>query len=247
MFLVGSSRRTWCRTVLAAVLGSLVLCGAAAAASTDPQVQIAPADQSWAESIVLRAGDLGPGWKGSAAAESEPGAGTGAGCPELGTDESDLTITGGNSSPEFLRTTGAGGLVSSTAFTWQTAEQAQADWDRNVQPALLTCLARSVQSASTKGLKIVVTAKRQLTYPAVAPRTAAYGLSLLYKTTVKIKKKRKKIAVPATLDFVALGNGRATAILLVISFNRAALSETYKQSLATVMALRMASDPNTTP
>jgi hypothetical protein len=180
-------------------------------------------------------------------AESEAGGGTGAGCPELSTDESDLTITGSNSSPEFLRTRGVGGLVSSTAFTWQTAEQAQADWDRNVQPALLTCLARDVQSASTKQLKIVVTAKRQFTYPAVAPRTAAYRLSLLYKTTVNIKKKRKKIALAATLDFVALGNGRATAILLVISFNRAALSETYKRSLATVMALRMASDPNTTP
>jgi hypothetical protein len=137
-----------------------------------------------------------------------------------------------------------GALVAATATIWQTAEQAQADWDRTIQPSLLTCIAADLASASTKKIKLVVTAKRELTYPALAPRTAAYRFSILYKTTVKTKKRRKTRSAPATFDLVVVGNGRATAWLATLSFNRTPLSDSSKQALASMLAKRMATDPS---
>src|SRR5207245_170508 len=80
----------------------------------------------------LTTADFGTGWTSS---------GTGAGlaatdavvaaCPELALDESDLTATGGEASPDF---NGPGGAyVASEAIVWSTADQAQADWDREQQ------------------------------------------------------------------------------------------------------------------
>jgi hypothetical protein len=64
---------------------------------------------------------------------------------------------------------------------------------------------------------------------------------------VKVRKKRRQITVPATFDFVALGNGRATAILYMAYLNAPPLTESYKQSLATLLAKRIATDPNPAP
>lgn len=240
-----SSPRRNVRRIFAVVICALVFCSVAAAASTDPQVQIVPADQAWADSIVLTSSDLGRGWT----ADPSIGGGTssgGSGDGECASpDESDLTLTGGSSSPDFERS--GGSFVSSTAMVWQTADQAQADWDRNVKPSLLDCLAAEVASASTKKFKIAVTGKREVVYPALAPRMAAYRISYAYKFRVKVKKKRKTVSVPATFDFVAFGNGRATAMLIMISLNKSPLGESYKQLLATRMTQRMATDPNPAP
>lgn len=230
------------RTLLVVALVSLVLASPAGAA-TEPQLELDPVDQTWAESILLNAGDLGPTWR------SLPSGGNGdprenAICP-LGPDESDLTITGGNTS-DFARVDG-GALVASAVTIWKSAEHAQADWDRTVQPPLLSCVAAGLTSASTKKVRLVVTAKRALEYPAVAPRTAAYRFSIAYKMTVKTKKKRKTVSVPATFDLVILGNGRASALLATLSFNKVPLREGSKQAFAAAMAKRMAIDPTATP
>ncbi len=37
--------------------------------------------------------------------------------------------------------------------------------------------------------------KKQLTYPSIADRTAAYRVSLLLKASVKVRKKIRKVAV----------------------------------------------------
>jgi hypothetical protein len=232
------------RTVLLAALVSLVLAGTASAAPIEPKLQIDPADQSWAQSILPSTYDFGPTWQalpGDSAGDPRDNAI----CPAaLGPDEADLTITGGSSS-DFVREDG-GAVVVSAATVWQTSAHAQADWDRTVQPALLSCVSASLTSSSTKKLKLVVTGKRALTYPALAQRTAAYRFSLAYRTTKKVKKKRKTISLPATFDLVILGSGRATAMLGMLSFNRAPLSEASKQTLASAVATRMARDPKTT-
>jgi hypothetical protein len=233
------------RSTLLVVVSAAVFCGVAAAASTDPQVEIVPADQAWADSIVLTTPDLGTGWKARGSGGGAGGGGGGGDVACSTPDESDLTLTGGSDSPDFQRTDGA--FVSSTAIIWKTPEQAQADWDRNVQPGLLSCLAAGIASASTKQIKIVVTAKKQLAYPALAPRTAAYRVSYVYRTTIKVRKKWRKISMPATFDFVALGSGRATAMLVMVSLNARRLDERYKQGLATMLAGRMATDPNPAP
>jgi hypothetical protein len=234
------------RTLIVTALLALVLCGSAVAAATgDPQLEIVAADQAWAESIVLDTPDLGPGWQRFSADGGGGGAGDAA-CPGMNVDESDLVVTGGTASPTFVRNDGA--IVVTTAVVWQTAAHAQADWDRYVQPSLLSCLASGISAGSTKKVKIVVTGKRMVSsFPAVAPRTAAFRLTIALKTSVKVRKKLRKISVPATFDFVVLGNGRAMGVLAALSFNAKPLTDTSKQSLALMMAQRMASDPSPAP
>ena len=130
---------------------------------------------------------------------------------------------------------------------WKTPEHAQADWDRTVQPPLLGCVSATLTSASTKKIRLVVTGKHALTYPALAQRTAAYRFSLSYRTTRTVHKKKKTVSVPATFDLVLFGNGRATAALGMLSFNKVPLSDLSKQGLASAVAGRMATDPHTRP
>src|SRR5205814_10552008 len=100
-------------------------------------------------------------------------------------DESDLTMTGGWTAPNFY---GPGGsFVATETVVWSSPAQAQADWDRSVQPGLLDCLAAGVVRGNTKTLKISVVSKATLAFPAVAPRTAAYQLRLKYAVKVRVK------------------------------------------------------------
>jgi hypothetical protein len=229
------------RRLVLVTLIALAFCGVAgAAASGDPQYQPAPADQSWADGIVLNAKDLGTGWHSLGTGGNVTGAGEdSATCS--GPDEADLILTGGSYSPDFIRTDGA--WVTSSAMVWQTPEQAQADWDRNVQPGLMGCLAAALQELGTKQIKVVVTGRRQLEWPALAPRSAAYRISLVLKASVKVRKKLRKVSIAATADFIVVGTGRATAVLSTISYNRQPLSDFAKQRYAITMVRRMAVDP----
>lgn len=229
------------RRLAAAALIALAFCGVAVAAATgDPQYQPAPADRSWADAIILNATDLGTGWRSSGSAGSMTGEGANSATCS-GPDESDLILTGGSYSPDFVRADGA--YVSSSAIVWQTPEQAQADWDRNVQPGLMSCLAADLQASSTKQVKIVVTGRRQLEWPALAPRSAAYRLSLVLKARIKVHKKWRNVAVRATADFIVVGTGRATAMLWTMSYDKQPLSDFSKQRYSIVMVRRMAVDP----
>ena len=223
------------------LVAALALCATAGAAATgDPQYQVVQVDQDWASSIVLSASDMGTGWRQSSNDGATDGGSGDTACSSP--DESDLTMTGGSSSPDFSRADGA--YVSTSAIVWQTADQAQADWDRNVQAGLLSCLAASAEASSTKKVRIVVAGRKQLTYPALAARTAAFRLSLVFKTSIRVHKKLRKIAVRGTYDFVAVGTGRATALMWALSFDRSPLSDFNKQQWAMLMAQRMAVDPS---
>src|SRR5438034_6316946 len=149
-----------CRLLcLAATLVVAVPVGIAAAAATDPQIDIDPVDQAWADSIVLTSADLGKGWaidRTGDVAGGDESSGDSTWCPEGTPSESDLTITGGSASPNFKRKDDSG--VSSYAFVWQTQEQAQADWERSskVMPALIDCFASLFQSTATRAVKASV-------------------------------------------------------------------------------------------
>lgn len=228
----------------------LVLAGVAAAASGDPQIRTDPLDQAWAQSIVLVPTDLGTGWV--AGPVQEPGqqsddSSNDSWCAEGIPNRSDLTVTGGAFSPDF--TSSNDSSVSSYSMIWQTAEQAQADWDRTItrMPAFINCLA-AFFNGGPKAVKIVVTGKGALAFPAVTSRSAAYRIKVAIETTVRVKKKRKKKLLPfANFDYVLFGNGRASATMILLSFNPKPLSIAYERLLAEKMVARMASDPAGTP
>jgi hypothetical protein len=228
----------------------LALAGVAAAASTDPRIEIDPIDQAWAESIVLAPTDFNEGWTAEPTPEQDSDSDESESeswCAEGTPNRSDLTATGVASSPDFTRDDKLS--VWSYSIVWQTPEQAQADWDRMItsMPSLINCFAR-LFSGSVQGIKIVVTAKGRLAFPAVTSRTAAYRVKVAVETTVRVKKKRKKKLLPlASLDFVLLGNGRASVMMMPLSLNPKPLSAALERSLAEKMAARMASDPTAPP
>jgi hypothetical protein len=232
---------TLVRRLAVAAVAALALCAAAAAATGDPQLQLDPADQAWTGSMVLNAGDVGSDWK----REGAPGALTGADSGASGScslpDMSDLVLTGGTYSPDFYRNDGA--YVAATVVTWQTPAQAEADWSRSLQPAVMGCLAGDLQAESTKQVKVVVTGRRQLAWPTFGERSVAYRISLVLKARMKVRKKWRNVSAKATADFLAVGAGRARAMLWTFSFDGHPLTDLSQQKWAVLMAQRMATPP----
>ena len=91
---------------------ALVVSATALAARGDPKERFTPADQARARAMVLRLGDLNPAY----AVHPAPISNGGFYCPAL--DESDLTLSGRDSSPIFTAT---GEFVRSIAAVYATA------------------------------------------------------------------------------------------------------------------------------
>ncbi|MFL5951398.1 MAG: hypothetical protein ACJ74M_07290 [Gaiellaceae bacterium] len=232
---------TLVRRLAVVVVAALALCAAAAAAAGDPQFQPAAADQAWTDSIVLNATDVGAEWKRQGAPGAIAGTDTGASGNCSLPDMSDLVLTGGSYSADFYRNDGA--YVAATAVSWQTTEQAEADWSRSLQPALMGCLAGDLQAESTKQVKIVVTGRHQLAWPTFGDRSVVYRLSLVLKARVKVRKKWRTVSAKGTADFLAVGAGRARAMLWTFSFDAHPLTDFSQQRWALLMAQRMANPP----
>ena len=233
---------TFVRRLALVALAALAFCAAAAAATGDPQYQLNVADQTWTDSIILGTQDVGTSWKRDGFPGGITGAGSGASASCSMPDMSDLVLTGGTYSPDFYRSDGA--YVASTAVAWQTPEQAAADWSRNLQPAVMGCLAGDLQSESTKQIKVVVTGRRQLAWPTFGDRSVVYRISLVLKARVKVRKKWRNVSAKATADFIAVGAGRARAMIWTFSFNAHPLDDFSQQKWAMLLAQRMSTQPS---
>jgi hypothetical protein len=232
---------TLARRLAVVALAALALCAAAAAATGDPQYQLNPADQAWTDSIILSTQDMGTGWKRDGLSGGITGADSGASASCSMPDMSDLVLTGGTYSPDFYRSDGA--YVASTAVAWQTPEQAAADWSRNLQPAVMGCLAGDLQGESTRQIKVVVTGRHQVTWPTFGERSVAYRISLVLRAHVKVRKKWRNVSAKATADFIAVGAGRARAMIWTFSFDAHPLNDFSKQKWAMLLAQRMSAPP----
>jgi hypothetical protein len=230
------------RALVVAALAALALCATAAAATGDPQYQLNAADQAWTGAIILGSQDVGSGWKSDGFPGGITGADSGASSSCSLPDMSDLVLTGGTYSPDFYRSDGA--YVASTAVAWQTAEQAAADWSRSLQPAVMGCLAADLQASSTKQLKVVVTGRHQLSWPTFGERSVAYRIALVLKARVKVKKRWRNVSAKATADFIAVGEGRARAMLWTFSFDKHPLTDFTKQKWAMLLAQHMSTPPS---
>jgi hypothetical protein len=225
----------------------LALAGVAVAATTDPNVAIDPADQAWADSIVLTGADLGKGWSAERVPpESDPEGTTddSSGCPEGIPDESDLTITGAAGPPGFNR---GDSSVASAAIIWQTADQASADWERwtTAMPAFIKCLS-GLFTGTVAGLRVTVTGNAAVTaFAGAAPRVSAYRIKIVFQPPARRKKKAKPLI--AYFDFILFGAGRAFGWAFMESFSPKPLTLAYERSLIAKMAARMANDPAAVP
>ena len=234
----------------------LVCAGVAFAAATDPKLEPVPADQAWADSILLVPSDLGSGWSvNQDAVGGGSNTGTGADtsgepdwCPGTTPDESSLTATGVSASPEFERR-GGSLSVSSYAVVWRTTDDATRyldDFDV-VMPLVLDCVGKLFTGSSTTGIKVSVVSKGAIPFAATTPRAAAYRIRVVFQTRQRVKGKLRTVSWPASLDSFVLGNGRATAVVFADATGRKPPTAAFEQKLAAALAGRMATDPAPTP
>jgi hypothetical protein len=185
-------RRTFFLLVIAALLGA-----SAALAAGEPQKKLTPADQARAKAMLMRQADVGIGYRPLAGNSS--GSALGFNCPAL--DESDLTVSGEASSPNF-----SSGLqtFSSASAVYVSVSDAKASWRRGTSTAGFKCLtAVFKQIARARGLHFV--SFRKLPFPALAPQTAAY------------RWQSQLNGVRVYADVVILMRGRAQSAVFLIS------------------------------
>lgn len=218
------------RRLLLFALTVLALPALALAAATDPTKQIDPVDQRKAASIVLKRPDvIVPGWKKVAVI---PNGAANPGCPGYNPDQSDLILTG-ESANNFERGETRVGLESSV---FKTRSDALASWTRTVKPALAPCLARLLtQAVEAVGGKAAIVRSGQIAFPKLAPRTAAFRVSMSVGST----QAGKTTTVPFTVHVIALGNGRGDATLVTFGVG-SGISSADLRAFAKLVAARLA-------
>jgi hypothetical protein len=182
------------RLLAVSVLLMLLGAGSALAGGGEPKKKINPADQARARSMLMKNADVGPGYRPLPGANSSRSA-LNLNCAAL--DESDLTITGEATSPNF-----SSGLqtFSSASATYVSVAQANASWRRGTSAAGFKCLTTVFRGlARSTGVRFV--SFRKLPFPAVATRTAAYRWQSLvnnvrlYADVVLLMRSRAQSAV----------------------------------------------------
>lgn len=212
---------------LAVSLFTLLLAASALGADGEPRKALTAKGQAAARSVVLRRGDLSAGFVPHKASESvRP---KGARCDSV--DESDLTVTGDATSPDFSREASSV-AVGSSASVYRTLGDSNTAWRRAASDAAVRCFADLVRltAPSTSGVRIV-SAKR-IRFPKVAPRAMAYRV---VATLIVAGKQR----VRAYFDAVLLQRAAMQAALVVTSLGRAVPLE-QERGLAALLAGRMA-------
>jgi len=218
------------RRLLLLVFLVLALPALALAAATDPTKQINSVDQRKAASIVLlRPGAIVPGWKKVAVI---PNSAPDPGCPGYSPDQSDLVLTG-EAANNFEGGVTKVGLESNV---FKTRSDALASWTRAVKPALASCLARLFKQAIEQvGGKAAIARSGQIAFPKIAPRTAAYRVSMTVSSTAA----GKTTTVPFTAHVVVLGNGRGDATLVTFGLENGIASADLR-AFAKLVAGRLA-------
>jgi hypothetical protein len=207
------------RLVTVALLAGVVV-GAAVAAEPQP-VKLNAADQAAAKAVTLKAGDLGPGWKG------------GPQKPDLKRDDMarcgieyrDLVLTGAAES-QF---TAPGIFVASYSDVLQTKRMVQLDWRRAVTSGkLVTCMRTTLADDD----RATFVSFKRLSFTRVAPMTARYRLVQDYTASGRTAR--------VLMDMIFLGRGRNEVTLVVsVPYSERAAVAAAELKLARLLASRM--------
>lgn len=211
-------RRLLAVTVLLALVAGV---GTAVAARGDPQKKLTSADNARARAMLIRKGDLVPGFTATRPSSEDPDIG----CKAL--DESDLTLTGEAESPSFTQGVA---FVSSSADLYASRADARASWRRGTSAGGLACLKELLRVEYGKQ-GLTLQSMRKIAFPRVSSSTAAYRFVISMQS--------QGVEVPFFLDLVVLMNSRAQVGLLFGSA-LVAVPRTVELPLARLTAERMA-------
>jgi hypothetical protein len=212
------SPKTPIRSV-ACVVG-LVLVQAALAADTQP-IRFSAADQAAAKAVLLKASDLGAGWKGGATK------------PDLAYDvacamkRSDLVLTGAARS-EF---TTPGAMISSESNVLQSPGMVATEWRRSTgNAAYMACVRKEYMTAAEPNMKMI-SFKR-----AAFPRLTQY--SVRYRMIADFGKPGSSTRL--LVDMIVLGQGRTEVMLTVWTpYADRATTDLAERRLAQIVAGRI--------
>jgi hypothetical protein len=180
---------------------------------------------------VLKRGDFVAGWKKTPSGKDED---THFDCPGYDPNGSDLVMTG-EAEADFEHTQGFP-AVFSFASVYKTRANALASWTRGVKPAMATCLAKILEDGlEEEGMQVAITGRGKIAFPKLAPRTAAYRISLRVTVTAS----GQTTQVPMTMHVVALGHGRGEAGLMTLGVGKG-LALADLRAFAGMMAKRLA-------
>src|SRR6185437_2234924 len=137
------------RLVMAGMGVVACLVAAAGAAAGKEQVQLTPADQALARTIVLRLADLGGsshGWSGGIRKKAAPD--TPLKCAGFDPKQGDLVLTG-KAESDFANT---GLQFDSEVELLRTEQMVKLDWSRSIAaPSLVPCLRQQIQRTLPAG------------------------------------------------------------------------------------------------
>ena len=176
---------------LVAAAAALVLASAALAGG--PIVRHNATDQAAARAAVLKASDLGTGWRGTVQDVARP---TPISCPRSFAPRQDDLVVTGDVSSKFDKT---GVAIGTEVTLLQTVQMLRTDWGRSIRPQLGSCLASMVLKDLGSGTKVSSTGK--VAFPRIAPAVAAYRVSTVVT--------RNSQTVRLTVDLVLLSKARA--------------------------------------
>jgi hypothetical protein len=212
--------------ILAVFLFALALAAPALGADGEPKKALTAKGQAVAKAIVLKRSDLATGFVPHK--PSDDARPKGARCDAV--DESDLTVTGDASSPDFSRAS-LGVAIGSSASVYRTQRESNAAWQRARTAGAVQCFADLVRLTSPAAQNVKIVSAKRIPFPKVAPNVIAYRVV----ATLTLGKR----TVRAYFDAVLLQHGQTQSALVVTSLG-AAVPVAQEQVLAMILAGRMA-------
>ncbi|MER3410838.1 MAG: hypothetical protein C4306_12385 [Thermoleophilia bacterium] len=178
-------------------------------------------DQTRARRIVLRLADFPSGWR----AEHDGGKSSDK-LDCLSPDFSDLTTTGGATSPWFFK--GEAPFATSFSSFFETSDQARAAYDRLATEDLANCLAESI--AKSEGTKVGDVSWGKLALPRLGDRSSAYQVAVRFEIG--------ELTPSAYVDWVFIQRQRALAVM-VFGDILTPFDEDLREDLVAKVAARM--------
>ena len=157
------------RVLALALVGALVVAGAATADHLDPQKRVRAADQKRAAAMLLRKADLPQGYEPERTSDLEPHLTCGA------LDESDLVLTGRGESAYWAREYQ---IVGSSSVVYRTARDSDAAWRRSTSVVGRKCVRDEFRKSFARQGETMRIAVRELALPEFSVTAEAFRLAI---------------------------------------------------------------------
>ncbi len=193
---------------------------AATAAAAGPALKRTTAGDTAAQASLLP-GSVLPGFKATTKRGTQ---GFEVDCSGWRPSGAGIVETGSANSPDYSGGTD-GPFIIQLSDVFATAGQASALWTRAVKPGLIACVTSTLDTITTKGIRVKVLSQGALAVSAAGPMTAAY------RVIANLTSSSSGSTLKTYFDVVLVGRGKTLSELTFSSFG-AAVPTTVESALA---------------